>query len=135
MSSNTLIVDILKLIIYAGFAREAFSGDIDTSNSFCLITSIETCFVWKYAQTLPSTPTCYIFPCPKDYPNVSTPFSALVSFGSSREPGLILLSQGGDMRFWDSIGLGLTGGEFSDSSHLDLGANESITSFEYAEVS
>lgn len=39
------------------------------------------------------------------------------------------------MRFWDSIGLGLTGGEFSDSSHLDLGANESITSFEYAEVS
>ena len=66
------------------------------------------------------------------YPNV--PFSALVSFGSSREPGLILLSQSGEMRFWDSIGLGLTGGDRTDSLQLDLGSNEAVTAFVYAEV-
>ena len=132
LSAQYCLYITLVLINLPGFAREAFLGDVDTSNGFCLITSTETCFVWKYTQSLPTTPTCYIFPCPKDYPNV--PFSALVSFGSSREPGLILLSQSGEMPFWDSIGLGLTGGDRTDSLQLDLGTNEVVTAFVYAEV-
>ncbi len=47
---------------------------------------------------------------------------------------MLLLSPGGEYRFWDSIGLGLTGGEYTDSAQLDLGSDESITSFVFAEV-
>ena len=116
------------------FVTDSFVGDVDTRNSFCIIASVRTCFVWKYAQLLPGVPTCYIFPCPNRYSEREVPFCALVSYGPSREPGLILLSQYGELRFWDSIGLGLTGGDATDDSLLDLRSDETLTGLIYAEV-
>lgn len=79
-------------------------------------------------------PTCYIFPSPTEYPHAAPPFISLLPYDGGREPGLILLSQGGKLRFWDSIGLGLTGGDFTDTSSLDLASGEIVTCFVRAEV-
>lgn len=107
-------------------------GKVDSTTSFCMVSSSQTCFVWKYDQTFVDVPTCYIFPCPNDYPHVTAPFGALVPYGSgpsnlsTREPGLLLLSPGGEMKFWDSIGLGLTGGESTDEGQVELDDDERL---------
>ncbi|TDL24789.1 hypothetical protein BD410DRAFT_813702 [Rickenella mellea] len=127
-------MEVRQVLRTADFTRDAFTGDVDTSTGYSLIASSETCFVWQHAQNLLGTPTCYIFPCPTDYPHAAPPFASLVSFGTAREPALVLLSPAGELRFWDSIGLGLTGGEHTDSSQLELVSSEIITSLTRAEA-
>lgn len=64
------------------------------------------------------------------------PFHALVPQGSSREPGLILVSPLGSIRFWDSIGSGLAGGEnYSSSAIEDMEDDEEVTNLVRADVS
>lgn len=63
------------------------------------------------------------------------PYHALVPYGPSREPGLILLSARGEIRFWDSIGIGLAGGDHYSSTVLDLVGLEYISNFIRADVS
>jgi nuclear pore complex protein Nup133 len=54
----------------------------------------------------------------------------------SREPGLILVSAGGKIRFWESIGTGLAGGEnFTASSLEDMEHDEMVTNLVRADVS
>ena len=116
------------------FSRDTFSGDIDTTTQYGLVASSKTCFVWQHSQNILGTPTCYIFPCPMDYPMASAPFLSLASYDGTREPGLVLLSPGGKVRFWDSIGLGLTGGEHAYTSSLGLEDEEIVTCFVRAGV-
>ncbi len=66
---------------------------------------------------------------------MDTPFHILVPFGSSREPGLILMSPGGTAHFWDSLGMGLAGGEYSSKSSLGLSSEERVTKLIRADVS
>lgn len=128
-----LPVEVLQVLRNTDFVSDSFTGDIDTRNSFCSIASVQTCFVWKHSQILPGTPTCYIFPCPNRISEARVPLKALVSYGPSREPGLILLSPFGELRFWDSIGLGLTGGEPTQESLIELTSNEFVTVLEYSD--
>ncbi|EEB97983.1 hypothetical protein MPER_02593, partial [Moniliophthora perniciosa FA553] len=107
--------------------RELYSGEIDTGTGFALITSAQTCYVWQHALALKGTPTCYIFPCPWDYNQTEPPFHSLVPYGAGREPGLILLSATGEIRFWDSIGIGLAGGDKYNTTHLGLTSEELVT--------
>ena len=89
------------------------------------------------AQALIGTPTCYIFSCPMEPfpPPMTTPFHALVPYGPQREPGLIVASNVGQVRFWDSIGMGLAGGDNYTLSTLDLKDGEGVTSLIRADVS
>lgn len=65
---------------------------------------------------------------------MDTSLHALVPYGSSREPGLILLSPGGAMWFWDSLAMGLAGGEPSFISSLSLNFDERATTLTRADV-
>ncbi|TEB36359.1 hypothetical protein FA13DRAFT_1727949 [Coprinellus micaceus] len=87
-------------------------GGIDTLSGFAVIASSRTCFVWQHAQKM-------TFSIP--------PFHALVPHGASQEPGLILLSHSGHVRFWQSIGMGLAGGENFAPFDLNLREGESVT--------
>ncbi|TFY77168.1 hypothetical protein EWM64_g6840, partial [Hericium alpestre] len=58
----------------------------------------------------------------------TAPFHAFVPYGITREPGLILISASGDIRFWDSISIGLAGGEHFQKTQLELEAGENVTS-------
>ena len=66
--------------------------------------------------------------------SMDTPFHALVPFGPTREPGLILMSAGGKMSFWDSLGMGLAGGGSAHTSELSLDEEERITMLTRADV-
>lgn len=118
---------------------------------FALVATSQTCFVWQHTQVrscvlfLPCIrrsdtfqavsviPTCYIFSCPEDA-SFSAPFHAFVPYGHSREPGLILLSPSGEIRFWDSIGIGLAGGEHYFKSQLGIESGEFATTLARSDV-
>ncbi|KAI0670336.1 Non-repetitive/WGA-negative nucleoporin C-terminal-domain-containing protein [Trametes maxima] len=124
-----LPVEVKQALRNADFLRDAYTGDVDTLTGFAVVASLRTCFVWKYSQALTGTPTCYIFGCPREPypPPMATPFHALVPFGTQREPGLIICSNIGQIRFWDSIGMGLAGGDNFSFSLLDLVEGENVT--------
>ncbi|KAI0636924.1 Non-repetitive/WGA-negative nucleoporin C-terminal-domain-containing protein [Trametes polyzona] len=124
-----LPMEVKQALRNADFFRDAYTGDVDTLTGFAVVASLRTCFVWKYSQALTGTPTCYIFNCPRDPypPPMATPFHALVPFGSQREPGLIVCSNIGQIRFWDSIGMGLAGGDNFSFSLLNLEQGENVT--------
>ena len=80
-------------------------------------------------------PTCYIFSCPQDYISPRPPLHGLVPQGPSREPGLILISPAGQIRFWDSISMGLAGGDnFIASQIEDMDEDEEVTNLVSADV-
>ncbi|KAG6900855.1 hypothetical protein C0993_009973 [Termitomyces sp. T159_Od127] len=127
----SLPVELKQVLKNADFFRDAYTGDIDTLTGFALVASAQTCFVWQHAQlqALKGTPTCYIFSCPQEPNQFQPPFHALIPHSTSREPGLILLSVDGTIRFWDSIGIGLAGGDHYVTIQLDIAPGESVTNF------
>ncbi|EKM55617.1 uncharacterized protein PHACADRAFT_256352 [Phanerochaete carnosa HHB-10118-sp] len=129
-----LPTEVKLLLRNADFCRDAYTGEVDTASGFALVASTDKCFVWNHSQALTGTPTCYIFPCPQDLdPLADTALHALVPYGPTREPGLILLTPGGILHFWDSLGMGLAGGEPSSRSNLPLTADERVTTLTRAD--
>jgi hypothetical protein len=108
-------------------------GDVDASTGFALVATPQACFVWQHTQELVGIPTCYIFPCPAD-PSQAAPLYAFVPYGGSREPGLILASQSGEVWFWNNIGVGLAGGEQYSKILLEMQSNEIVNSLTRLDV-
>ena len=108
-------------------------GDVDASTGFALVATPQACFVWQHTQELVGIPTCYIFPCPAD-PSQAAPLYAFVPYSSSREPGLILASQSGEVWFWNNIGVGLAGGEQYSKILLEMQSNEIVNSLTRLDV-
>ncbi|KAH7871806.1 uncharacterized protein C8R40DRAFT_532912 [Lentinula edodes] len=122
-----LPLEVTQILRNADFYRDVYSGEIDTLTGFALIASMKTCFVWQHAMAVKGTPTCYIFTCPYDFNQTSPPFHSLVPWGSSREPGLILISTAGEIRLWDSVGIGLAGGDRYSTTYLELVSEDIVT--------
>lgn len=78
-------------------------------------------------EAVKGIPTCYIFGCPRDYDQTSAPLYGLIPYSVSREPGLVLVSPSGHIRLWDSISIGLAGGEHFSTSALPLSSDEYVT--------
>ncbi|EJF65900.1 hypothetical protein DICSQDRAFT_49916 [Dichomitus squalens LYAD-421 SS1] len=131
-----LPLEVKQALRNADFFREGYTGDVDPVTGFAVVASLTTCFVWKYSQALTGTPTCYIFSCPLDVspPPMTTPFHALVPFGAQREPGLIISSNIGQVKFWDSIAMGLAGGDNYTFLLLGLQTGENVTSLARADA-
>ncbi len=115
------------------FFRDAYVGDVDAGTGFALVATPQACFVWQHTQELVGVPTCYIFPCPAD-PSQAAPLYAFVPYGGSREPGLILASQSGEVWFWNNIGVGLAGGEQYSKILLELQSKEIVNSLTRLDV-
>ncbi|KAF8798054.1 hypothetical protein BYT27DRAFT_7203757 [Phlegmacium glaucopus] len=125
-----LPLEVKQVLRTSDFNKDLYSGEIDTLTGFALVTSVQTCFVWQHAQARKGVPTCYIFSCPQDYRSPRPPLHALVPQGPSREPGLILISPAGQIRFWDSISMGLAGGDNFIASQIDeMDEDEEVTNF------
>ncbi|KAI0341587.1 hypothetical protein BDW22DRAFT_1358408 [Trametopsis cervina] len=128
----------VKLVLRnADFKTDAYTGQVDTVTGFALVASLERCFVWNYSQALTGTPTCYIFACPQDVSPLpmANPLHALIPYGTAREPGLILASPGGKIHCWDSLGMGLAGGERAFKADLELSSDyEQVTTLTRADA-
>ncbi|KAF5315570.1 hypothetical protein D9611_004731 [Ephemerocybe angulata] len=124
----SLPVEVKRELRNADFFKTAYMGGIDTTTGFAVVASADRCFVWQHAQAIKGTPTCYIFVCPTDPDAVlPPPFQALVPHGLTQEPGLILLSHSGHIRFWQSIGIGLAGGDNFATFDLNLAEGDTVT--------
>ncbi|KAN0123739.1 Non-repetitive/WGA-negative nucleoporin C-terminal domain containing protein [Russula decolorans] len=122
-----LPTEVKHVLRNADFFRDAYVGDVDASTGFALVATPQACFVWQHTQEIVGIPTCYIFPCPADS-SQAAPLYAFVPYGGSREPGLILASQSGEVWFWNNIGAGLAGGEQYSKILLELQSNEIVNS-------
>ncbi|KAK0469814.1 Non-repetitive/WGA-negative nucleoporin C-terminal-domain-containing protein [Desarmillaria tabescens] len=125
-----LPTEVLLVLKHADFYGGTYTGGIDTLTGFALVASKQTCYVWQHSQAIRGTPTCYIFRCPEDSNQTSPPFYGLIpysSYSTAREPGLILMSPAGEIRMWDSIGIGLAGGDHFSSVTLSLSPDELVT--------
>ncbi|KAH9966798.1 Non-repetitive/WGA-negative nucleoporin C-terminal-domain-containing protein [Russula dissimulans] len=122
-----LPAEVKHVLKNADFFRDAYVGDVDAGTGFALVATPQACFVWQHTQELVGIPTCYIFPCPAD-PSQAAPLYAFVPYGGSREPGLVLASQSGEIWFWNNIGVGLAGGEQYSKILLELQSNENVNS-------
>ncbi|KAG2020222.1 methyltransferase type 11 [Coprinopsis cinerea AmutBmut pab1-1] len=122
-----LPIEVKQVLRNADFYKTAYMGGIDTTTGFAVVASAKTCFVWQHAQAIKGTPTCYIFLCPPESDALHPPFHALVPQGASQEPGLILISHSGQIRFWESIGIGLAGGDNFATFDLNLREDEHVT--------
>lgn len=122
--------ELQKVLATCDFQAEAYTGGIDHETGFGYIVSPSTCFAWNATTAHSLYPTCYMFPMPSvttTSGNLLTPFASFVPYGTTREPGLIVASGTGELRFWDSVDTGLAGAEHFTSTQLDLVAAEYVT--------
>ena len=111
--------------------RDGYLGVVDEEIPYALVVSEHTTFVWNCSVRGVGSSTCYIFPNPEPPPSSQVihstpPVASLVPRGASREPGLILCSAAGEIRFWSSIATGLTGAERFQATHVPLNVSEAI---------
>lgn len=128
---------------------------LDPITGFALLVSSEHCFVWNWSSVrlpyplLPyyrthgiptsqrtSSTTTYVFPVPPQAPlppNITAfsplSFASLVpapSQTSQREPGLLLSSNTGTLRYWDTLSLALSGVDRFKTAFLDLAKGELV---------
>lgn len=106
------------------FNVDEYAAHIDSETSHTLVVTPSAAYAWKHTTVRPST--CYIFPCSSNEVTSETTLGCFVPF-ENREPGLLLASTSGDIRFWDSILLGLSTTKGFYSLQMSLSANEVLT--------
>ncbi|CAO1636727.1 unnamed protein product [Sympodiomycopsis kandeliae] len=108
---------------------DAVTGHLDVQTGYGVLVNSKTCYVWSFANRSAFS-TCYTFQTASQQNGKTAihalPHAALVPRSSEREPGLLLASVDGQIRFWDSISASLTGQERSQTLNVALGANENI---------
>lgn len=110
-------------------------GRVDTLTSFAILSMQEETFVWNYsASSVGIGSACYIFPNPSTLGHNDVPYASFVPYRSSQEPGLILCSESGAVRYWDNVSLGLTGGESFRALQLGLAGGERVLRMTRADV-
>ncbi|GAA5979128.1 hypothetical protein JCM11641_008435 [Rhodosporidiobolus odoratus] len=108
---------------------------LDPVTGFALLVSSEFCFVWNWTNRTGST-TTYVFPVPPQeaLPSNVTAYSPL-SFASlvpspsaagQREPGFLLSSNTGALRYWDTLSLALSGVDRFKTAFLPLNEGELV---------
>ena len=81
-----------------------------------------------FLQRTHSSPTCFTFPAPiPSYGHAASQppvLAALYTGASSGEPGMILISTTGHVRFWETMSLALANVERYQSMKLELGDDD-----------
>ncbi|KAG8888995.1 hypothetical protein FRB98_006259 [Tulasnella sp. 332] len=111
--------EVHSILARADFQEEAWSGALDVITGYALVVSSSTSVL----------PTCYIFPTPRDVSvehSRLTPVAEFVPYDGAREPGLLVASPSGEIRYWESINAGLSGAEKYHKSQVNLEHTEYV---------
>ncbi|QRW15198.1 non-repetitive/WGA-negative nucleoporin carboxy-terminal protein [Ceratobasidium sp. AG-Ba] len=120
--------------------RNASSGLVDPTTGYAFLVTYDTCYVWNPTKRTHGSPTCYIFPTPRQQTGAGSashlmiPNVSLIPYGSSREPGLIMVSSTGEIRLWESINAGLAGAEQFYSNSVPLSSSEHVSTMYRSEA-
>ncbi|KAK8861724.1 hypothetical protein IAR55_002547 [Kwoniella newhampshirensis] len=127
--------EVAALIKDADLVVKTVSGHVDTGSGFAFVSTPRKCIAWNYLKPTHSSPTTYTFNAPPSTQpngnNVDLPvLSALYTGSTSSEPGMILVSSSGTIRFWESMSLALTASsERFQELYIDLGEDGVIDRF------
>ncbi|KWU46470.1 methyltransferase type 11 [Rhodotorula sp. JG-1b] len=136
---KNLPLDVRRVVEASDPYTRPVKGTLDPITGFGLLVSSEWCYVWNAASRTPSA-TTYTFPLPPQAalpPNVQVfsplPFASLVPSPSQtrqqqgqREPGLLVVSNTGEITFWDQISLSLSGVDRFKSASAPLNPGELV---------
>ncbi|WVR03681.1 hypothetical protein IAU60_000676 [Kwoniella sp. DSM 27419] len=106
----------------------AVTGQADTESGFAMVVTTTTCIAWNYSKRTHSAPTTYKFPCPPAAHSASSTLpptlASLYTGSGSSEPGVILVSSTGGIRFWDSMSTALSNVDRYQDVYLELGQGD-----------
>ncbi|GAA5919787.1 hypothetical protein JCM1841_005860 [Sporobolomyces salmonicolor] len=133
-----LPIEVQQAISLADPYTQPVKAVLDPATGFALLVSSEHCFVWNWSQRSTSA-TTYVFPLPPQAPlpsNVKAysplSFASLVPSASQthqqtqREPGLLVVSNFGSIRVWESVSMALSGVDRFKSTFATLNEGELI---------
>ncbi|GFZ42386.1 hypothetical protein JCM24511_00101, partial [Saitozyma sp. JCM 24511] len=143
-SAGQLPREVQALVKDSDLTTQPVSGHLDLESGFALVTTSDGCVAWNFVkvgvelgemwmgvngtQRTQSSPTCYPFPAPPpSRPQSGVPppiLAALYVSSNNSEPGVILLSPTGELRFWDSMSLALANVERYQVVQLELGSDD-----------
>ncbi|BGP22727.1 hypothetical protein JCM10295v2_001618 [Rhodotorula toruloides] len=136
---KTLPIEVQQAVAGSDPYTQPVKAVLDPITGFALLVSSEDCFVWNWSNRVGST-TTYVFPVPPQAPfppNVAAysplSFASLVPSPSQtfqqagqREPGLVVVSNVGTVRFWESVSLSLSGVDRFKSASCPLNEGELV---------
>lgn len=122
-ASGALPLEVARQVENADFILHTVAAQLDPTSGFALVSGPDACMAWKYTKQS-SNPTVSTFPAPQPTrSHLATVPPALAAFYGSTEPGLVLVSATGEVRFWESMGLALHNVQRFQSLQLDVGAD------------
>lgn len=108
-AAGPLPSEVAALVKGADFIVNSVAGHVDPSNGYALVASPSSVVAWNYAKRTHSSPTVYRFEAPPvaRLGLAATPPALATFVGAGNEPGLLLVSATGEVRFWESVNHGL----------------------------
>ncbi|WRT63927.1 uncharacterized protein IL334_000854 [Kwoniella shivajii] len=122
--------EVASLIRGSDLVVNPIAGHVDPQSGFAMVSSPSTCIAWNYTKRTHSAPTTYTFPSPPaSYSITSTQpptLAVLYTGSSSSEPGMVLVSTTGEIRFWESMSLALANVDRYQEIYVELGEDDFI---------
>ncbi|KAL1411896.1 hypothetical protein Q8F55_002882 [Vanrija albida] len=126
VAAGALPTEAAAVVAEADFIVAQVSASVDPASGFALVATPKAALAWNYAKRTHSSPTVYSFPAPplayttglEAEPPVLAAF-----YSAPSEPGLVLVSATGEVRFWESMSLALANAQRFQSVQLQLGGD------------
>ncbi|KAM0753804.1 methyltransferase type 11 [Meredithblackwellia eburnea MCA 4105] len=134
-----LPVEVSDALFNADPYTDPFRASLDTLTGFAYLVTRDACLVWNWSRRS-STSTTFIFPLPISLSlpaNISVfsplSFASLVpssSQSTQREPGLVVISTTGEIRYWESVSMALSGVDKWKAASAGLHESELVRGLE-----
>ncbi|WVQ93625.1 hypothetical protein IAU59_000701 [Kwoniella sp. CBS 9459] len=120
--------EVANLIKGSDLVVNPIAGHVDPKSGFAMVVNPSVCISWNYTKRTHSSPTTYSFPSPPasyaSTPTLPPTLAALYTGSTSSEPGMILVSATGEIRFWESMSVALSNVERFQEIYLELGEDD-----------
>ncbi|WVQ78640.1 hypothetical protein IAT38_000727 [Cryptococcus sp. DSM 104549] len=119
--------EVEALIARSDLTASSIAGSADATSGFATVSTPTTCIAWNYVKRTHSAPTTYTFqaPIPVYSDSTSSPaLTALYTSSASSEPGIIVVSASGEIRFWENMSLALSNSSKYQTTQIDLAEDD-----------
>ncbi|EPQ30426.1 uncharacterized protein PFL1_01952 [Pseudozyma flocculosa PF-1] len=128
---SRLPTEVLEQLESVDFYLDAFKGAMDTATGYAYMVSRTQCFVWNYQSHGTSSPTCFTFDIPESSSSSMHSTDDLAQCGliprsAAREPGIVLVTPSGQVRFWEGISASMAREDLAQTIQVSLNPQETV---------
>ncbi|OCF44072.1 hypothetical protein I317_02025 [Kwoniella heveanensis CBS 569] len=120
--------EVANLLKGSDLVVNPIAGHVDPRSGFAMVVNPSVCIAWNYTKRTHSSPTTYSFPAPpasySSTPTLPPTLAALYTDSTSSEPGMILVSSTGEVRFWENMSVALSNVDRFQEIYLELGEDD-----------